>query len=116
MKFRDVQIKKSGIGEFDDGLGVFANREFKKGEVVIKWNLKILTKDEYEELPEHDQENFCHTRSGITYYYPDPERHVNRSEDPNVFPDFEKEANIALHDIKQGEELSILDSTKEDFE
>jgi hypothetical protein len=57
-------------------------------------------------------------RNGVSkevYYYPDPERHVNRSKNPNVAPDFEREANIALCDIKKGEELSILDSTKEDF-
>ena len=41
--FGDVQLKKSGIGQFEDGLGVFASRDFKAGEIVIKWNLKTLT-------------------------------------------------------------------------
>lgn len=115
MDFGDVLIKKSGIGQFKDGLGVFANRNFKKGERVIKWNLKILTQEEYRKLPEYEKNNFCHKRSGITYCYPDPERHVNRSKNPNVVPDFEQEANLALRDIKKGEELSISDSTEEDF-
>lgn len=113
--FVDVQLKKSGIGQFEDGLGVFANRDFKKGETVIKWNLKILTEEQYQQLSTYERENFCHKRSGICYYYPDPERHVNRFKDPNVVPDFEKEANIALRDIQKGEELSILDSAQEDF-
>ena len=38
----DIVIKKSKIGQFDKG--VFANRDFKKGEIVIKYNLKLLTK------------------------------------------------------------------------
>ena len=29
------------------GKGVYANRDFKKGEVVTKYNLKPLTKEEY---------------------------------------------------------------------
>jgi len=115
MNFGDVLIKKSGIGQFDDGLGVFANRDYKKGEIVIKWNLKILSSQEYEKLPEYEKANFCHNRNGIIYYYPDPERHVNRSKNPNVFSDIENEANIALRDINTGEELSISDTTKEDF-
>jgi hypothetical protein len=116
MSFGDVQIKKSTIGQFKDGLGVFANRGFKKDEVVIKWNLKTLAEEEYERLPEYEKENFCHKRKGLIYWYPDPERHVNRSKRPNVMPDFEKEANIALRDIDQGEELSISEITIEDFE
>jgi hypothetical protein len=51
----------------------------------------------------------------IHWLYPDPERHVNRSKNPNVLPNFEKQANIALRDIRKGEELSIADNTIEDF-
>ena len=115
MDFKDVSVKKSGIGQFDDGLGVFANRDFKKGETVIKWNLKKLTQEEYKTLPNYEKNNFCHVRNGIIYYYSDPERHVNRSKSPNVFSDIQQEANIAIRDIKQGEELSISDTTQEDF-
>lgn len=39
----------------------------------------------------------------------------DRFHSPNVIPDFEKEANIALRDIKKGEELSIANNTIEDF-
>jgi hypothetical protein len=115
MDFKDIQIKKSEIGQFDDGLGAFAKRDFRKGEMVIKWNLSILTEEEYQKLPRYEQENFCHKRNGIIYCYPDPERHVNRSNNPNLIPDFKKEADIALCDIKKGEELSISDATEEDF-
>lgn len=115
MHFGDVQLKKSEIGQFEDGLGVFANRDFKIGEVVLHWNLKALTEEQYAKLSEYEKENFCHKRNGIRWLYPDPERHVNRFKDPNVVPDFDKQANISLRPIKKGEELSIAASTVEDF-
>ncbi len=113
--FGDIQLKKSKIGQFEDGLGAFANRDYKKGEVVIKWNLMALSEEEYNQLPKYEKKNFCHQRDGIRWLYPDPERHVNRFKHPNVIPDFEKQANIALRDIKKGEELAIADTTIEDF-
>jgi hypothetical protein len=115
MDFGDVIVKKSAIGQFEDGLGVFAKRDFKKGEVVVQWNLKVLKKEEYEDLSDYERNNFCHTRNGIINFYPDPERHVNRSKNPNVTIDFEKQADVALRDIKIGEELSIPECIKEDF-
>mgnify|MGYP001613998388 CR=1 FL=1 len=110
----DVIIKKSRIGQFKDGLGVFANKNFKKGETVIKYHLKILTGEEYKQLP-NTMKYFTHKRKGIINYYPDPERHVNRSKNPNVYPDFNRGADIALRDIKKGEELSIQEGVQEDF-
>ena len=115
MEFKDVEIKKSSICQFEDGLGVFAKKDFKQGETVIKWNLSILTPEEYKNISKYEQENFCHTRNKTIYYYSDPERHVNRSNQPNVTSDLEKEANIALRNIKKDEELSISVNTKEDF-
>lgn len=57
----------------------------------------------------------CPSITLLIYSYPDPERYVNRSKNPYVAPDFEKEANIALCDIRKGEELSISATTQEDF-
>lgn len=111
----NILLKESKIRQFDDGIGAFANRDFKKGEVVIKWDLKGLSIEEYDNLSQYEKDNFCHKRGGIHWLYPDPERHVNRFHNPNVIPDFEKQANIALRDIKKGEELSIADNTVEDF-
>lgn len=115
MNNKDVIIKKSKIGQFSDGLGIFANRDFKKDEVVLRWNLKVLSQQEYNALPEYEQKNFCHERHGTIYLYLDPERHVNRSPAPNVLSDMTHQANVALRDIKKGEELSISDSTVEDY-
>ncbi len=113
--FGDILLKKSNIGQFNDGFGSFANRDFKKGEVVIKWNLKPLSREDYDKLPKYEKDNFCHQRNGIRWLYLDPERHVNRYKHPNVAPDYEKQANIALRDIKTGEELSIDGTSIEDF-
>ena len=65
-EFTDVIIKKSGIGKFKDKLGVFAKKDFKKEEVVIKYQLQILTKEEYKQLPEMEK-HFTHKRKGVIY-------------------------------------------------
>lgn len=44
---QDIIVKKSKI----DKKGVFAGRDFKKGEVVLKWKPKILSKFKVEKLP-----------------------------------------------------------------
>jgi hypothetical protein len=36
QRFGDILIKSSGVGQFEDGLGAYANRDFKKGEVLIE--------------------------------------------------------------------------------
>jgi len=110
----NVEIRRSGIGQFNDGLDVFTLKKFKKGEVVIKYKLTTLSKDQLAGLPKNEKQ-FTHKRNGVIYYYPDPERHVNRSVSPNVYPDFKQGADIALRDIEKGEELSIQADIKEDF-
>lgn len=113
--FNDVIIKQSKIGQFEDGLGCFAKRDFKKGEIVIAWKLKILSEEQFNTLTKYERLNFTHMRNGIRYLYPAPERYVNRSSHPNVYPDFDRKANIAMRDIKKDEELSIAANTIEDF-
>ena len=65
------------------GKGVFANKNFKKGEVVIKYNLKTLTKQEYKNLSKIEK-NFTHEHFGQIYLYSSPERYVNHSPKPNT--------------------------------
>lgn len=108
----NITLKKSKIGQFPDGKGVFANRDFKKGEVVIKYNLKPLTKKDFENLPESEK-IFTHTHWGIIYLYPIPDRYVNHSENPNTTQDLKNKQDIAKRDIKKGEEITT-DSMKDD--
>ena len=111
----DVIIKKSAIGQFKSiGIdkGVFANRDFEKGEVVIKYELKPLTKRDFENLPAIEKE-FTHVHNGQTYLYSLPERYVNHSSKPNTRQDVRNKRDVATRDIKKGEEITT-DSTKDD--
>jgi SET domain-containing protein len=104
----DVIIGKGNLA----GKGVYANRDFKKGEVVIKYNLKPLTEEEFENLPESEK-MFVHEHSSIINLYSEPERYVNHSENPNTYQDLINKYDIALRDIKKGEEITT-DATKDD--
>jgi len=107
----DVIIKESKIGQFEKG--VFANRYFKKGEVVIKHNLKPLTKKEFEKLPEAEKK-FTHEHWGTIYLYPSPERYINHSTNPNTIQDLKNKCDSALRNIKKGEEITT-DASKDDI-
>lgn len=104
----DVVIGKGNLA----GKGVYANRNFKKGEIVIKYNLKPLTKEEYKKLPKSEK-MFTHTHWGQINLYSEPERYVNHSPTPNTFQDLVKKCDIALRDIKKGESITT-DATKDD--
>lgn len=110
----DVVIKKSKIGQFDNGKGVFANRNFKKGEIVIQYHLKALTKEGFEKLPPEEKQ-FTHKHWERIYLYSIPERYVNHSSDPNTAQDLKNKCDVAKRDIRNGEEITT-DATKDDIE
>lgn len=87
------------------GKGVYANKDFKKGNVVIQYQLKPLTKDEFDNLPEVEKQ-FTHIHCGKIYLYSSPERYVNHSVNPNTYQDLEKQCDIASRDISMGEEIT----------
>ncbi|MBI4215071.1 SET domain-containing protein [archaeon] len=94
------------------GKGVYANRNFKKDEVVIKYNLKPLTKQEFENLPESEKE-FTHSHWGVIHLYAEPERYINHSDDPNTYQDLTNKCEVALRDIRKGEMITT-DASKDD--
>lgn len=107
----DIIIKKSKIGQFEKG--VFANRDFKKGEIVVRYpNLKPLTKKEFQELPESEK-RFTHKHLGVMYLYPSPARYVNHSSNPNTTQNLKERCDVAMRDINKGEEITT-DSKKDD--
>lgn len=67
----DVTIGQGNLA----GHAVYADRNFKKGEVVIQYTLKPLTEAEYENLPESEK-MFTHSHWGQIYLYSEPERYV----------------------------------------
>ena len=94
------------------GKGVFANRNFKKGEIVIHYTLEPLTEAEFKKLPASEK-MFTHTHWGQIHLYGVPERYVNHSFRGNVYQDLKRQCDIALRTIKKGERITG-DATKDD--
>lgn len=94
------------------GKGVYAAREFKKGEVVIEYHLTPLSEIEYKALPESEKQ-FTHVYHGVIRLYGEPERYVNHSGKPNTIQDLERGCDVALRDIAEGEAITT-DSAKDD--
>lgn len=105
----DITIGKGNLA----GKGVYAARDFKKGEIVIKYNLKSLTKQEFENLPQSEEE-FTHTHRETIHLYSEPERYVNHSDNPNTRQDLENFCDVAARDIAKGEMITT-DATKDDI-
>ena len=107
----DVVIKESKESVL--GRRVFADKNFKEGERVIKYNLKPLTPQDYQKLPTGEKK-FTHQHYGKIYLYSSPERYVNHSANPNTIQDLRKKCDIAKQEIKKGEEITT-DSSKDDI-
>ena len=106
---KDLIIGKGNL----NGKGVYANRDFNKGEIIIKYNLKPITEQELKYLSVNEKQ-FTHSHWGIIYLYSKPERYVNHSENPNSYQDLTNKCDVALRKIKKGEMITT-DSTKDDI-
>jgi SET domain-containing protein len=95
----DVIIKKSKI----QGKGVFAARDFTKGEIVLKWHPRSLNTDDVNQIPKKDLK-YAAKIDGKYFLQQSPERYVNQSCEPNTFA--KNKCDIALRDIKRGEEIT----------
>ncbi len=98
----DVVVKDSKI----EGKGVFAARDFKKGEVVIDWSAcsDVLTKEQMKKVPEHKKRYVSYLGKGKYVFFKSPGKYVNHSCDSNT-----KAINgcdVAVMDIKKGEEIT----------
>ncbi len=96
----DVIVRKSKI----DGLGVFASRDFKKGEIVIPWDVSHqLTTVEVKNLPK-EKKRYIANLDGKNILMQSPANYVNHSCDANTHAD--NFCDIAKRDIKKGEEIT----------
>lgn len=102
MRVADVQLGDGNLA----GTGVYATRDFAAGEVVITYELELLTSDEYAALPA-GEELFVHSYGGQRYLYPSPARFVNHSDQPSCVQDFDRACDIAIRPIKAGEAITI---------
>lgn len=100
MKSDNVIIKFSKI----HGKGVFAARDFKKGEKVTCWDAsKTLTKEEYNKLSPKEKD-YIPIVKGRYIIAQSPEKYVNHSCNPNTkIIDF---SEVATRGIKKGEEIT----------
>jgi len=96
----DVVVKKSKI----EGKGVFAARDFKKGDIVVRWDAsKELSKEEAENWPENEKK-FIAFFGGKYFLQQPPARFVNHSCEPNTFA--RGFCDVAARDIRKGEEIT----------
>lgn len=102
MNGMDVTIGKGGMSR----KGLYAARDFKKGEVVVKYQLKPITFQELKALPPEEYAA-THNVNGQIYLYPEPARYISHSEEPNVMNDHTQQVDIALRDIKAGELITV---------
>ena len=97
---KGVIVKKSKI----HSKGVFAERNFKKGEIVLKWNVSHrLTKEEVDRLQEEENVYVSYVNGKYTLMQ-SPDRFVNHSCDANTYTD--NFCDVAKKDIKKGEEIT----------
>jgi SET domain-containing protein len=96
----DFIVNKSKI----EGKGVFAACDFKKGEIVLRWDISHeLTAEEVKELPEKEK-GYVAFMNGKYILMQPPARYVNHSCEANTYA--ENFCDIAKSDIKKGEEIT----------
>ena len=108
----DVIIKKAG----KKGMGLFAARDFKKGEIILYDDITKLPKYTLKEIIELHRKNPNliadheeYVGEGKYVINISPESFVNHSCDPNAYVEFTeigKKFLIALKPIKKGEEIT----------
>jgi predicted enzyme related to lactoylglutathione lyase len=101
----DTNALTIGEGHMD-GKGLYAARPFKKGEVVVRIELKPIS---FQELKALSPEDFmaAHNLNGQIFLFEGGlARYVNHSDTPNVVLDFEQKADIALREIAVGEKIT----------
>ncbi len=96
----DIIVKQSSI----NGRGIFAARDFKKGEVVLPWQIVVLTKEQVDNLPESEKHYVDRYQDDGYLLHQEPERYINHSCDPNT--GVQGHSDVAIRDIAKGEEIT----------
>jgi hypothetical protein len=100
----NVWIRSSPI----NGLGVFAKRTFRRGEIVLSIDDRRVV-DEEHPLRLGEEERHCdYLDAGKVVLMQPPERHINHSCDPNTYVQSVKGKRVvkALRDIAAEEEIT----------
>ncbi len=98
------------------GKGLFAVEKFKRGDTVLVWHPKVLSKEEAAQLPPSEQAHYLYPEGDHLLWMQPPERYVNHSCNANTH--VEGKRDIASRDIEPGEEITsdYLDLETEDFD
>lgn len=97
---KNIVVKKSKINK----KGVFAARDFKKGEIVLRWSPKFLVKSEAEKL-RNGQKHYIYKAGKNKYLLmQSPEKFVNHSCKANT--QVKNRCDVAIRGIKKGEEIT----------
>ncbi len=99
----DVEVRKSKI----HGKGVFALRDFKKGDVVVDWSScsTPLTGADVKRLPENRRKYSSHIGKGKWVLFGSPGKYMNHSCDPNTKA--VNGADVAVRQINRGDEITV---------
>ena len=93
-------VKKAG----KKGKGLFANKNFKKGELILDIIPgRIISKKEAKKVPDPWNEYLDYHDKNHYYFMGYPEYYINHSCDPNVYG--KKNKLYAMKNIKKGDEL-----------
>lgn len=105
-----VEVRNSAIS----GKGLFATTMIRKGETVLFWHPKELSREEAAELPASEQ-HYMYPEGDIMLYMQPPERYVNHSCEPNTH--VVGKSDVASKDIQSGEEITsdYMDIETENF-
>lgn len=87
------------------GKAVYATRDFRPGEVVIKYNWRELSSRQWLDLPASERQ-FVHSFWGRIQLFGIPERYVNHSDRPNTEQDLGAPADRAVRPIRSGKEIT----------
>lgn len=106
MKNDEVVVKVSKINR----QGIFAARDFRKGETVTHWDMSnTITPEEYDSLPKSTKEHVSNLGHRKYLIIQPPERYINHSCEPNTYVLDGKD--VALRNIHKGEEITSDYST-----
>src|SRR3989304_6709929 len=99
----DVVVRSSPI----HGVGVFAGRGFRQGELILQPDESHVVKDE-DALPE-DERKYCYDLPGKSVLWPPPERYINHSCEPRACIKTVGDVRVvlAMRDIEPDEEITL---------
>lgn len=102
----EIGVRSSVI----QGKGVFASRDFKKGELVyVVPRGRFVKKDEVKNLSEYDREHLDRVDLDTYELMQEPACFINHSCEPNIMETLTPEGieGYAFRDIQKGEELGV---------